>query len=128
MRLRSIIRRGARECKQEERIFSEPFENVRAISLERISVVNQSLAGGGLFTKVEVVAPNESLDIQCNSINAQELVNAIQEAMKTVATQANKSNDADPLAQLEKLAELHEKGVLSDEEFAEKKAKLLGKI
>ena len=33
---------------------------------------------------------------------------------------------ADPIEQLTKLGELHDKGVLTDEEFAEQKAKLLG--
>jgi putative oligomerization/nucleic acid binding protein len=33
---------------------------------------------------------------------------------------------ADPMEQLSKAAELHAKGVLSDEEFAAKKAELLG--
>jgi hypothetical protein len=32
----------------------------------------------------------------------------------------------DPMEQLEKLAKLHEEGVLTDEEFAAQKAKLLG--
>ena len=36
------------------------------------------------------------------------------------------SGAADPIEQLAKLGELRDKGVLSDEEFAEQKAKLLG--
>jgi membrane protease subunit (stomatin/prohibitin family) len=32
----------------------------------------------------------------------------------------------DPYAQLEKLGQLHEQGILTDEEFAAQKAKLLG--
>jgi hypothetical protein len=33
---------------------------------------------------------------------------------------------ADPIEQLKKLGELHEQGILTDEEFAAQKAKLLG--
>jgi hypothetical protein len=33
---------------------------------------------------------------------------------------------ADPIAQLKELAQLHEQGVLTDEEFAVQKAKILG--
>jgi hypothetical protein len=33
---------------------------------------------------------------------------------------------ADPAEQLTKLADLHERGALTDEEFAEQKAKILG--
>ncbi len=34
--------------------------------------------------------------------------------------------EADPIAQLKELAALHEQGVLTDDEFAAQKAKLLG--
>lgn len=34
--------------------------------------------------------------------------------------------EPDPIAQLKQLAELHEQGVLTDEEFAAQKAKVLG--
>ncbi|MCB0862265.1 MAG: SHOCT domain-containing protein, partial [Solirubrobacterales bacterium] len=33
---------------------------------------------------------------------------------------------ADPIAQLKELGELHQSGVLTDEEFAAQKAKILG--
>ncbi len=36
------------------------------------------------------------------------------------------SNESDYLDELEKLAELHEKGILTDEEFQAKKKQLLG--
>jgi Short C-terminal domain len=34
--------------------------------------------------------------------------------------------EPDPMEQLQKLAQLHEQGILTDEEFAAQKAKLLG--
>ena len=34
--------------------------------------------------------------------------------------------EPDPMEQLEKLAQLHEQGILTDEEFAAQKAKILG--
>lgn len=40
----------------------------------------------------------------------------------------NTATATDPLAQLEKLAELHEAGVLTEEEFQMKKAGLLGRL
>ncbi len=36
------------------------------------------------------------------------------------------ASDEDPMAQVQKLAELHKQGVLTDEEFAAAKAKALG--
>ena len=47
----------------------------------------------------------------------------IEELSRPAAPQPNN----DPIAQLERLAALRSQGVLSDEEFAEQKAKLLGK-
>jgi hypothetical protein len=44
--------------------------------------------------------------------------------MQSQATPA--APTADPIAQLKQLGELHESGVLTDEEFAAQKAKLLG--
>ena len=107
---------------------SDPYLNVRSIPLEHISAINQSVAGGGLFSKVTIVAPDQSLDIQCNVENAEALVTAIEEARRAVASPSLTPVNADPLVQIEKLAELHSKGVLSDEEFAKKKVELLGKI
>lgn len=107
---------------------SNPFKNVRSIPLEQISAVNQSVAGGGMFAKIEVIAPGESLDIQCNPENSAALVAAIESARAAVATSPEPTSESDPLAQIEKLATLRDKGVLSEEEFIAKKAELLRKI
>jgi hypothetical protein len=45
---------------------------------------------------------------------------------QSVASMMGQGAAPDPTEQLTKLADLHEKGVLSDEEFASQKAKLLG--
>lgn len=107
---------------------SNPFKNVRSIPLEQISAVNQSVAGGGMFAKIEVVSPGDSLDIQCNPENAATLVAAIESARAAVAAPPEPASESDPLAQIEKLATLRDKGVLSEEEFIAKKAELLKKI
>lgn len=107
---------------------SDPFSNVRSIPLERISAINQSVAGGGLFVKVEIVAPDQTLDIQSNSENAQALVTAIENARDSHMKKTGSKGEKDPLVQLEKLAELHSKGILSDAEFSDKKTDLLGQL
>lgn len=107
---------------------SDPFANVRSIPLEQISAINQSVAGGGLFVKVEIVAPDQTLDIQCNSANAQALVSAIESARDSHTKKPGSKGEKDPLVQLEKLAELHSKGILSDDEFRDKKTDLLGQL
>lgn len=52
---------------------------------------------------------------------------AEQEQQQPAASeQAPAAPAADPIAQLKELGELHQSGVLTDEEFATQKAKLLG--
>jgi hypothetical protein len=50
---------------------------------------------------------------------------ASQDAFKTYVQQAAASAPADTVGQLHKLSELHDKGVLTDSEFAAQKAKVL---
>ena len=51
---------------------------------------------------------------------------AADDAAKAAAAPAPAPAAADPTEQLKKLAELHEQGVISDEEFAAAKKKALG--
>jgi len=55
-------------------------------------------------------------------------VPAQQEDFKTPSTAQGLVQSSDVFAMIEKLADLHAKGVLSDEEFASKKADLLGRL
>jgi hypothetical protein len=48
------------------------------------------------------------------------------ESQQAPAPQAQAAPAEDPIAQLKELGELHDSGVLTDEEFAAQKAKLLG--
>lgn len=47
-------------------------------------------------------------------------------AAQAAAPEAPAASDEDPMAQVQKLAELHKQGILTDEEFAAAKAKALG--
>ena len=47
-------------------------------------------------------------------------------AAQAAAPAAPAASDEDPMAQVQKLAELHKQGILTDEEFAAAKAKALG--
>ena len=47
-------------------------------------------------------------------------------AAQAAAPAAPAASDEDPMAQVQKLAELHKQGVLTDEEFSAAKAKALG--
>ncbi len=59
----------------------------------------------------------------------QEQKYAAQDAAAAAAaapTAAPAASDEDPMAQVQKLAELHKQGILTDDEFAAAKAKALG--
>lgn len=47
-------------------------------------------------------------------------------AAQAAAPAAAEASDEDPMAQVQKLAELHKQGILTDEEFTAAKAKALG--
>jgi hypothetical protein len=47
-------------------------------------------------------------------------------AAQAAAPAAPAASDEDPMAQVQKLAELHKQGILTDDEFAAAKAKALG--
>jgi membrane protease subunit (stomatin/prohibitin family) len=52
----------------------------------------------------------------------------VEDAQAQQAQQAVPADDTDYTAELEKLGDLHEKGVLTDEEFAAKKKEVLAKM
>lgn len=58
--------------------------------------------------------------------NQQQKYAAQDAAAAQAAAPAAAASDEDPMAQVQKLAELHKQGILTDEEFAAAKAKALG--
>ena len=58
--------------------------------------------------------------------NQQQKYAAQDAAAAQAAAPAAAASDEDPMAQVQKLAELHKQGILTDDEFAAAKAKALG--
>jgi membrane protease subunit (stomatin/prohibitin family) len=58
--------------------------------------------------------------------NQQQKFAAQDAAAAQAAAPAAAASDEDPMTQVQKLAELHKQGILTDEEFAAAKAKALG--
>jgi membrane protease subunit (stomatin/prohibitin family) len=58
--------------------------------------------------------------------NQQQKFAAQDAAAAQAAAPAAAASDEDPMAQVQKLAELHKQGILTDEEFSAAKAKALG--
>ena len=103
-------------------------ESVRTIPVSKISSVQTQKGMLGLVS-IEVITSNEELEIKVNKNAAPNLIEAI-EAQRNALEGENKTPQelSNPLDQIEKLADLHAKGILSDDEFSQKKSKLLEEI
>jgi Short C-terminal domain len=76
--------------------------------------------------KAQVAAGNEAvqrLNAECQRLSALRLEGS---SGRSAANPASSTPAVDPLERLEKLADLHDRGVLDDAEFAVQKAKILG--
>ena len=100
--------------------------------IDNISVVNSVLF---LFTGKTIRISSASGIIKIPYVlNADEVVAFISEAIekarkeKVKPVQNNESNHSDYAGNLQKLAELRDKGIITEEEFNQKKSELLGKI
>ena len=98
------------------------------ILLERINSI--SYKTGAMFASLEICHGVSKISIK-DSINelAKPFVDAVNLAIKelknTETSEPKASNQDDTIAKLEKLAALKEKGILTEEEFAQQKAKIL---
>lgn len=97
--------------------------------IERISSVETKK--GLMFYSITLHTSGDDMELRSvEKDNAAKLVAALQVALhekpSKVPTQENVQND--PLDKLKKLGELHAAGLLTDAEFAEKKASLLSQI
>lgn len=103
---------------------SVPFESITSVDLDT-GLVNKrlTLQTPGQTYHIEVHEPGKD---ECREA-VRFIRNKISEANQTqVVTQ--ESSDPDPTEQLKNIKELHDEGVLTDEEFEEKKQSLLDKL
>lgn len=104
---------------------SEVFEEVSHSKIS--SIFTKSLMG---FTTVTIHTSGNNLEFKSLvKDEVDDLVKNINELKGEKPTSAAKSESQDsPIVILQKIAELHKNGILSDEEFKIKKAELLKKI
>jgi hypothetical protein len=103
-------------------------ESVQGIPISKISSVGTDKGMLGIVT-INVTTANEEMDFRVNKAFAPALVDAIEEQRRMSGGSGTETGQIlDPISQIEKLAALHSKGILSDEEFADKKAELLKQI
>lgn len=99
-----------------------PLEKVNSIEFNTGLFVGKIAIWDGA-SKMEITDINKkTVQPFVNAINA--ALNKIRHGMDTVS-QSDPDNQSDVITKLEKLAELREKGILTDEEFNSQKEKLL---
>ena len=103
-------------------------ESVAGIPLEKISAVNTRKGMVGLVT-IEVTTSNEDFEFTTNKTIAPSLVQALEDGRMSLTKNSGQGGgEVSVLDQIERLGQLHSSGVLSDEEFAQQKAKLLKRL
>jgi hypothetical protein len=96
------------------------FGMVLLATLPRVST-EDPLAQGPVPAPAAPVTPAPAVDVG-------EKVEPAQSPSPAPAGQGGDTNETDILTMIEKLGDLHEKGVLSDEEFSNKKMELLSRL
>ena len=80
----------------------------------------------GLLRVAAVAGPASAVSGRVQRNQQQKYAAQDAAAAQAAAPAAPAASDEDPMAQVQKLAELHKQGILTDEEFAAAKAKALG--
>lgn len=97
------------------------------------SITNVNLNSGLTSTRLSIQTKSATYHLSVTQTKQKQGVNEIQDAVKYIRDRRNRENNSnttsdDPLDRIEKLKSLHEDGVLSDEEFEEKKESLLDEV
>lgn len=98
-------------------------------AIERISSVETK--SGLVFYSINLHTSGDKLELRtADKVGGKKLVAALQAALHSpsVAKPTLPIKPDDPLEKLQKLSDLHAAGILTDQEFAEKKAVLLTQI
>jgi hypothetical protein len=101
-----------------------------SISYDRIDTVE--IEHGAMITKLSVQSTSKTYSFpgfnNIDEAEIQEFADFIRDEADDAATQSRGGSEADPTEQLKNIKELHDQGVLTDEEFEEKKQSLLEKF
>jgi len=98
-----------------------PYNNITSVDLDTGLIKKRiSLQTAGQTYHIEVDDPGKE---ECR-----EIASFVREKMKEEQESTEGGNEPDPTEQLARIRDLHEDGVLTDEEFKEKKQDLLDKI
>lgn len=100
-----------------------PYKNITSVDLDT-GLINKriTLQTPGSTYHIEVQAPGKSETREATKFIREKMSEANQPQVVT------EESEPDPTEQLQRLQELHEDGVVSEEEFEEKKANLLEQI
>ena len=115
--LRSFNRPGSLMRRQRD-IEVIPISKISRVSTDRQSV----------FEFMKITTSSDSIEFKANRWQGEQIRLKILELMNHPPSALSPSTQSDPTEQLRKLADLHKAGVLTDDEFATKKAELLKRI
>lgn len=115
--LRSFNRPGSLMRRQRD-IEVIPISKISRVSTDRQSV----------FEFMKITTSSDSIEFKANRWQGEQIRLKILELMNHSPSALSPSTQSDPTEQLRKLADLHKAGVLTDDEFATKKAELLKRI
>ncbi|ELZ67060.1 hypothetical protein C457_13524 [Haloferax prahovense DSM 18310] len=104
---------------------SIPYSNITSVDLDT-GLVNKRLTLQTAGQTYHIEAHEPGKDEVRDAVRF--IRQKISEANQPQVIQNTESSEPDPLDQLKKLKELHDEGILSDDEFEEKKATLLEKV
>lgn len=107
-------------------VFGRKGRGTEVIPIDRISSVSTQKTM--LWMHVNITASGQKIEFKSNEWMGPALKAKILELVNGPKTATASAVAPDPTEQLVKLAELHKAGVLTDDEFASKKAELLKKI
>lgn len=102
---------------------SVPYQNITSVDLDT----------GFVTKRLSLQTPGQTYHIEAHEPDKSEVRDAVKFIREKITSSQKdqvvvQDNDPDPTEQLKNLKELHDQGVLSDEEFETKKSDLLDKI
>lgn len=104
--------------------FSESVDTISLSEVKSVDYSGNGISGGNI--KIHTLTKSFDLLVTYNKKVMQEMVDTINKAVMEYGHCVQTPESNDNMLQIEKLHELYEKGIVTQEEFVEKKRQLLG--
>ncbi|HCF82680.1 MAG TPA: hypothetical protein DER68_01545 [Ruminococcaceae bacterium] len=107
-------------------LLSSALETIPVSEIQSVNCSGNGLTGG--HVQIHTIVKTYDILVSYKKEAMQKIEKAFETARNNSVTSVAANSNDDVFAQIEKLSSLHEKGILSDEEFQAKKQELLAKI